>query len=197
MWLPYLCGAGDRALERAERDLRPLYGTGLYSSSEWSQHHHYRRGQAMSAAVLRARIEALRAMPYAAAAVEWIPEWRRLLSYRWPLPTQEMELALLDALTRAARDHTAAGIQAGLEAVFAPLLPSGSSVFSVTDLGATNPLAHECNYLVKVYSPLHSQDRMTTQLLRWYLWRVTPAHVECWIEWPDELLGETLLTAEE
>lgn len=197
MWLPYLCGAGDRAVERAEEDLRPSYGTGHYSAEQWSQHHHYRRGQAFAAAVLRARVAALRAMPRAAACVEFIENWRRLSSYRWPLPTAEMELALLDALSRAARDHTADGIRHGLAAVFAPLLGGGGYAFAVTNLGATDPTAHECNYLVQVYSPLRSTDLVTQQLLRWYLWRVTPAHVECWVEWPDEGIAEALLTEEE
>ena len=191
MLLPYALGIPG-LLDTAASWLKPLYGTGHYSDEPWSEHDHYRRGQAFAFAVLLQRAMMLRASGVPGGALESVTDWRKQIGYLWPGWTTEEDLAMIEALCltfRRAASYNAQEIHDALVAVLSAVCGATTSAVIVTDnLGEVT---------VQFYSPLRSTSRRQQQAIRWLLWRMIPAHIPCLVEWPDEGVGPSPLPAEE
>jgi len=191
MLLPYTLGMPG-LLDTAADWLTTQYGTGHYSSEPWSAHDHYRRGQAFAFAVLLQRAMMLRASGIPGGALESATDWRKQIGYLWPGWTAEEDLAMIEALCltfRRSASYNATEIHDALVAVLSAICGATTSAVVVTD----NPGQVD----VQFYAPLSSTSRRQQQAIRWLLWRMIPAHVECYLAWPDEGVGPDPLTAEE
>lgn len=191
MDLPYHLGMPG-VLARTEQRLRPLYGTGHYSTRDWSQHHHYRRGQAMGPALVAAQLAAIRRGQVPDRNPNFLDDWKHTLGVFWYRGPAEDELRFMRAVALSPRGHADWQIRQGLSV----LTNTALAFWTVTNrYQGAGSNGSGLSYRVRCYAPSVLPSRYNAQwaIARWWLWRVTPAHVECVVEFPDLPWGPSLL----
>ncbi len=170
--------SGDDLLDATERRVRPYYGEGLYGG-EGSGHQCYRRGQVMGLAWAIARALAVQVNAYPDRALELLDEWEVDLGVPHSSRlTLEQRQARILARMREPRGADATNIEAALVAA------AGGHYFVIENPYAGRTLA----YLVRIYDPLRPGTALNVDAWN-VLWRMTPAHVQCYVEYPDIPFG--------
>jgi hypothetical protein len=158
-----------------EERVRPLYGTGHYGG-EGTAHQCYRRGQAYGQAYYRALLYLLLDNSRAEQAVQLLDEWE----YALGLPHKPDSWTLAQRQTRI-RARLMEPIGSHLDSIEAALVQlCGGYYFALQQpYDGTTPLT----YLVQLLDPLTPTCDLYPDIEA-LLWRMTPAHVQCFLAFP-------------
>jgi hypothetical protein len=190
--LPYPKPLGDMAgldmEDRAtavERQARPNYGRGLYETEhEETDAASYRRGQFIAFAWTQSRLDALILGSIPDRTLEFVEDWEYTLGL--PNPPKGWSIdkrwARLHARAIEHRGSDATTIEEALKAAV------GYDVFIVN-----NPYgADTMSFRVRIFNPI-TPESAEWQAVKDVLWRMKPAHVRCYVDWPDLGLADDLL----
>ena len=169
----FSAGPGGDLADECERLVRPHYGVGLYGG-EGSGHQRYRRGQVYGVAYAVACAHAVRVNSFPDRAIEMLDEWDETLG----LP-HAPESYSVEQRQQRIRGRCIEGEGANLAQIEAALIAGvGGDFFALTN----NPVGFDpLTYLVDVDGAIGASDPRMDEIKR-ILWRLTPAHVSCWIQ---------------
>jgi hypothetical protein len=190
--LPYPKPLGDMAgldmedrADAAERAARPNYGRGLYETEhEQTDAASYRRGQFIAFAWGMSRIDALIMGSIPDRTLEFVAEWEYTLGIPNPPKTWTIEQRWQRIRARAIepRGSDAENIEDALIAAV------GYDAFIIN-----NPYVGDAmSFRVRIFTPI-IPGSAEWQVVKDVLWRMKPAHVRCYVDWPDLGLADDLL----
>jgi hypothetical protein len=166
---------GRNIVLTTEEKVRPLYGTGHYGG-EGTAHQAYRRGQSYGMAYYRALMYLLLDNSRPDRAIQLLPEWEYALGL--PHPPDSWTVEQRQNRIRARLIEPRGSHLANIEAALIQLC--GGDYFVLSQPYGADPMT----YLVQCYTPITPTCDYYGDIIA-TLWRMTPAAVACWLEFPD------------
>ena len=175
---------GIDLVDKTERDVRPFYGHGIYGQ-EGSGHQAYRRAQVWALALMRSAMEALQVQSIPDKAIELQPEWEEATGL--PLnsrQTVEARQARIRARLLEPKGSDEASIRGALRATV-----GGPATFNFDYATIVPTLSVRVAIYSYVPPPVDAHivypDNKYGRDVIDCLWRVMPAHVQCYVRWMD------------